>query len=291
MRWSQVLVWALYRFLAACMAVLPLNVAHFLMGRFFVLLGPFSVRANNRMDRSLQVAFPFRDENWRKERRMRTWVNLGKSVAEAMKTKAVQRRLETHVTYRFQPELQSLQQDSRGQLLLMGHLGAWEVAVQIVPRLGRKVMGVYRPLKDPRLEAELQKSRRLAGIEMVSIEDRLLVRKGIRHLQAGGLLAIFVDQRWGKGEMIDLFDQPALTTLSPGLFQLSTNARVSTLICRRDGLSHYEAILEPLPFKAEDGENWRQRGRSIMRSFHGRLEDWVRVHPDDWYWQQDRWKA
>jgi KDO2-lipid IV(A) lauroyltransferase len=198
--------------------------------------------------------------------------------------------LQTHVTYRLQPELASLQQDPRGQLLLMGHMGAWEVAVQIVPKLGRKVMGVHRPLDNPRIEAELQKSRQLAGIEMVSIEDRLLVRKGIRHLQAGGMLAIFVDQRWARGEMLDLFEQPALTTLSPGLFQLSTDARVSTLICRRDGLSHFEAILEPLPFKAQDDDTWRQRGRSIMRAFHGRLEDWVRVHPDDWYWLQDRWK-
>lgn len=284
------MVWVLYRIIAALVWLLPLSVARYLMGRFFALLGPFSIRANNRMDRSLTVAFPFRDERWRKERRLRTWVNLGKSVADSMKTKALQRRLQTHVTYRLQPELASLQQDPRGQLLLMGHMGAWEVAVQIVPKLGRKVMGVHRPLDNPRIEAELQKSRQLAGIEMVSIEDRLLVRKGIRHLQAGGMLAIFVDQRWGKGEMLDLFEQPALTTLSPGLFQLSTDARVSTLICRRDGLSHFEAILEPLPFKAQDDDTWRQRGRSIMRAFHGRLEDWVRVHPDDWYWLQDRWK-
>lgn len=284
------MVWVLYRFIAALVWLLPLFVARLLMGRFFALLGPFSIRANNRMDRSLTVAFPFRDERWRKERRLRTWVNLGKSVADSMKTKAVQQRLQTHVTYRLQPELASLQQDPRGQLLLMGHMGAWEVAVQIVPKLGRKVMGVHRPLDNPRIEAELQKSRQLAGIEMVSIEDRLLVRKGIRHLQAGGMLAIFVDQRWGRGEMLDLFEQPALTTLSPGLFQLSTDARVSTLICRRDGLSHFEAILEPLPFKAQDDDTWRQRGRSIMRAFHGRLEDWVRVHPDDWYWLQDRWK-
>lgn len=284
------MVWVLYRFIAALVWLLPLFVARLLMGRFFALLGPFSIRANNRMDRSLTVAFPFRDERWRKERRLRTWVNLGKSVADSMKTKAVQQRLQTHVTYRLQPELASLQQDPRGQLLLMGHMGAWEVAVQIVPKLGRKVMGVHRPLDNPRIEAELQKSRQLAGIEMVSIEDRLLVRKGIRHLQAGGMLAIFVDQRWARGEMLDLFEQPALTTLSPGLFQLSTDARVSTLICRRDGLSHFEAILEPLPFKSQDDDTWRQRGRSIMRAFHGRLEDWVRVHPDDWYWLQDRWK-
>ena len=90
--------------------------------------------------------------------------------------------------------------------------------------------------------------------------------------------------------VLELFDQPALTTLSPGLFQHLTDARVSTLICRRNSRSRYEAILENLPYKSQDDDDWRARGRSIMRAFHGRLEDWVRGHPDDWYWLQERWK-
>ena len=116
------------------------------------------------------------------------------------------------------------------------------------------------------------------------------VWRALKHLKAGGLLAVFVDQRWAHGEMLDLFGQPALTTLSPGLFQHLTDARVSTLICRRSGRSRYEAILENLPFKSQDEDDWRARGRSIMRAFHGRLEDWVRGHPDDWFWLQERWK-
>lgn len=290
MSWSHTVSWLLYRFCVGWVSILPLYASRLLMARLFRIIGPFLLRANGRMDRSLKVAFPYRDELWHRERRHRTWINLGKSVAESIKTKAVQRQLETHVTYRFEPELSAMQQDPRGQLLLMGHLGAWEVAIQIVPRMGRPVMGVYRPLKNPRIEQHLQKSREAAGITMVSIDDPTLVRRGIRHLKSGGLLAIFVDQRWGQGEWLDLFDTPALTTLSPGLFQATTDARVSTLICRRESQSRCEAVLESLPYKAQEGEDWRERGRSIMRAFHGRLEDWVRVNPDDWYWLQERWK-
>ena len=58
----------------------------------------------------------------------------------------------------------------------------------------------------------------------------------------------------------------------------------------RESLSRCEVVLENLPFKAQDSDDWRERGRSIMRAFHGRLEDWVRVYPDDWYWLQERWK-
>ena len=290
MKWGQVVSWAVYRFFAGLAVVLPLSASRVLLGRFFGIVGPFLVRANGRMDRTLKVVFPFRDELWHQERRHRAWINLGKSVAESMKTEAVQRQLDTHTTYRLEPALSAMRQDPRGQVLLMGHLGAFEVAIQIVPRLGRPVMGVHRPLPNPLIEQDLQKSRQAAGIEMVSVDDPTLVRRGIRHLQAGGLLAIFVDQRWSKGEYLDLFEQPALTTLSPGLFQATTNAQVSTLMCRRESLSRCEVVLENLPFKAQDSDDWRERGRSIMRAFHGRLEDWVRVYPDDWYWLQERWK-
>ncbi len=290
MRWGQVLVWVLYRCFAGVVMALPLSLARILMASVFGALGPFSVRSTARMDRTLKIAFPFRDEFWRRDRRAATWRNLGRSVAESIKTQTLQRQRATHVTYRFEPELTLSRDDPRGQLLLMGHLGAWEMAIQIVPQLGRPVMGVYRPLKNPMIEADLQESRKAAGIEMVSIEDPSLVRRALKHLKAGGLLAVFVDQRWAHGEMLDLFGQPALTTLSPGLFQHLTDARVSTLICRRSGRSRYEAILENLPFKSQDEDDWRARGRSIMRAFHGRLEDWVRGHPDDWFWLQERWK-
>lgn len=290
MKRSQTLSWALYRFFAALVKILPLSVSRLLMARVFRIVGPFLVRANGRMDRTLKVVFPFQDALWHRERRHQAWINLGKTVAESIKTRAVQGQLDTHVTYRLEPELSAMQQDPRGQLLLMGHLGAWEVAIQIVPRLGKPVMGVYRPLANPRIEEELQRSRRAAGIDMVSIDDPTLVRRAIRHLKSGGLLAIFVDQRWGRGALVDLFETPALTTLSPGLFQFASNARVSTMICRRESATRFEAVLESLPYRVQEGEDWRERGRSIMRAFHSRLEDWVRVHPDDWYWLQERWK-
>lgn len=284
-------VWVIYRGFVVLLSILPLPLARLLMAGVFRLLGPFISGANERMERSLKVAFPFRDREWRKARRYRTWSNLGRSVAESVKTRAVQRSLDTAVSARMEPELSAMRDDPRGWLLLLGHLGAWEVVIQLAPRFGRPVMGIFRPLANPLIERDLQKSRALAGVEMVSTEDPLLLRRALRHLRSGGMLALFVDQRWGEGEALELFEQPALCTLSPGLFQMMGEARVSTLLCRRIGSDRCEVVLESLPFKTSDEcDDWRERGRSIMRSYNRRLEDFVKVYPDDWYWMQDRWK-
>jgi len=290
MRWQHVPVWLLYRFFVLVLSILPLSAARTVLAGFFSLLGPLSASANARMERSLKVAFPAESADWRAERRKRTWVNLGRSVAESIKSRAVQNQLSSTVTERVEPELSASLQDPRGQLLLMGHTGAWEVAIQMAPRLGKPVMGVFRPLENSLIERDLQRSRQAAGIEMVSIADPSMIRRALRHLKRGGSLALFVDQRWADGEPLALFGQPALTTLSPGLLQRSTNARVSTLFCRRQSREHSEVVMESLAFEARDDDDWRQRGQAIMQAFNGRLEDWTKAYPDDWFWLQDRWK-
>ncbi|MGB0746782.1 MAG: hypothetical protein ACPGSP_07390, partial [Alphaproteobacteria bacterium] len=80
--------------------------------------------------------------------------------------------------------------------------------------------------------------------------------------------------------------------LAAGLLQRATDARVALLVHRRTGEAKqpYEAVLEALPFDMQPEDRWRDRGRAIMTAFNARLEDWVRAHPDSWFWMQDRWK-
>lgn len=288
--WQDLPGWLLYRLFVLILAPLPLSAARGLLSGFFGLMGPLSASSTRRINASLAVAFPDRDEAWRRARRRQTWVNLGRSVAESIKTEAVQRQLDTRVQLEFEPELTDSLADPRGQLILTGHLGAWEVAIQLAPRLGGPVMGVHRPLANRMIEADLQVSRRKAGIEMVSIEDPALMRRAIKHLRAGGHLALFVDQRWKDGTPLPLFGQPALCTLSPGMLARAGQARVSLLHAQRLPGGHHRISLEPLAFEADADEPWTVWGERIMGAFNRRLEALVQAYPDDWYWLQDRWK-
>ena len=283
--------WLLYRLFVALLALLPLDAARGLLSGFFRFMGPLSGSSTRRMNASLSVAFPDQDEAWYRERRQRTWAHLGASVAESIKSEAVQRQLDTRVELTVEPEHGDSLQDPSGQLILTGHLGAWEVAIQLAPRLGRPVMGVHRPLANRMIEADLQRSRQKAGIEMVSIEDPNLMRRALKHLRAGGCVALFVDQRWRDGEPLELFGQPALCTLSPGMLALAGKARVSLLYAQRlaDGRRH-RISLEPLAHDAGEDDGWQDRGKAIMDAFNRRLETLVRANPDDWYWLQERWK-
>lgn len=272
--------------------LLPMPLARGLLAGFFDLVGRLITSQNRRMERSLQVAFPAQSPAWRRTRRRQAWRNLGRSVAEVMKPRAGQNSSASAIRLQAEPELSAIQHDPRGTLLLSGHFGAWEAMAGFAGLLQRPFLIFYRPLENPLIDAELRRSRRRAGIDLVSIHEPDAVRTAIRHLRAGGVLCLFADQRWATGEPLPLFGQPARTTLSAGLLQRATDARVSMLVHRRTGeaTQPFEAVLEALPFDMQPQDGSRDRGRSIMTAFNARLEDWVRAHPDSWFWMQDRWK-
>ncbi len=286
------LEWLLFLGFSLLIRLLPMPLARGLLAGFFDLVGRLITSQNRRMERSLQVAFPAQSADWRRMRRRQAWRNLGRSVAEVMKPRAGQNSSASAVRLQAEPELNAIRHDPRGTLLLSGHFGAWEAMAGFADLLQRPFLIFYRPLENPRIDAELRRSRRRAGINLVSIHEPDAVRTAIRHLREGGVLCLFADQRWARGEPLPLFGQPALTTLAAGLLQRATDARVSMLVHRRTGEAKqpYEAVLEALPYDQQPEDGSRDRGRSIMTAFNGRLEDWVRAHPDSWFWMQDRWK-
>ena len=284
--------WLLFLGFSLLVRLLPMPLARGLLAGFFDLVGRLISSQNRRMERSLQIAFPEHSVDWRRTRRRQAWRNLGRSIAEVMKPRASQNSSAGVRGLQAELEMSAIRQDPRGTLLLSGHFGAWEAMAGFAGLLQRPFLIFYRPLENPLIDAALRRSRLRAGINLVSIHEPDAVRIAIRHLSAGGVLCLFADQRWARGEHLPLFGQPALTTLAAGLLQRATDARVAMLVHRRTGEAKqpYEAVLEALPFDMQPEDGWRDRGRSIMTAFNARLEDWVRAHPDSWFWMQDRWK-
>ena len=284
--------WLLFLGFSLLVRLLPMPLARGLLAGFFDLVGRLISSQNRRMELSLQIAFPEQDADWRRTRRRQGWRNLGRSIAEVMKPRANRNSSAGALGLQAAPELSAIRQDPRGTLLLSGHFGAWEAMAGFAGLLQRPFLIFYRPLENPLIDAALRRSRLRAGINLVSIHEPDAVRIAIRHLSAGGVLCLFADQRWARGEPLPLFGQPALTTLAAGLLQRATDARVAMLVHRRtgDAKQPFEAVLEALPYDQQPEDGWRDRGRAIMTAFNAQLEDWVRAHPDSWFWMQDRWK-
>lgn len=104
--------------------------------------------------------------------------------------------------------------DGRGLILFTGHNTAMELGARLLAEAARaqglQITGIYRPLRNRRLEAFQNQGRRLYSEGLLQRDD---LRGMIRHLRRGGILWYAPDQDFGpeRSEWAPFFGQPTAT--------------------------------------------------------------------------------
>ena len=172
-----------------------------------------------------------------------------------------------------------------GLILLLPHLGNWEMANQfIAPRA--KVVALYKPHKNQLLDQLIREARMRAGIEMVPT-SRSGVAKILRHLKSGGITIILPDQvpDSKSGLNAEFFGQKAFTgTLVPKLAQ-STAAEIAGLCCLRNKDGSFDIELHKGLKDFHQLET--QEAVNRMNQF---VEKMIRPHSEQYQWSYKRFK-
>ena len=83
--------------------------------------------------------------------------------------------------------------EGKGALLVGGHFGQWEAVRGALKARGIEVGALYRPLNNPWLERDYIENMTEHGAPMLP-RGGAGMRELIRHLRAGGVVAILLDQ-------------------------------------------------------------------------------------------------
>lgn len=114
--------------------------------------------------------------------------------------------------------------------------------------------------------------------------DRHGFAQMVRHLRAGKLLALLIDQHMSKGARLSFFGQPANTAVSAAQLALKYDALLVPIYAVRkaDGLGFAIEVEPPVPHSDE---------KTMTQALNDSLEAQVRRHPEQWLWTHRRWKA
>ncbi|MGY6630177.1 MAG: lysophospholipid acyltransferase family protein [Wenzhouxiangella sp.] len=173
----------------------------------------------------------------------------------------------------------------RGVLLITGHVTCLELGARL---FGEQVAacGIYRPLRNPVLDAFQNQGRQGYALEMIPRHD---LRAMVRHLRAGGILWYAPDQDFGadRSLFVPFFGQPAAT--ARGIIELARLGRAAVvpmyplqdLADRR-----VEVMVAPeLPdFAAAPAEQ-------SLAAFNHFLEGQIRRSPAQYWWLHRRFKS
>ncbi|HPF71000.1 MAG TPA: lysophospholipid acyltransferase family protein [Candidatus Krumholzibacteria bacterium] len=191
-------------------------------------------------------------------------------------------------------QLAALTAKGRGVLILTGHLGCWELLgtwlARAVPAAGCGPLAVVTgTVRNPAVDRLVQGRRRAAGLVV-------LPREGgpgplVRHLAAGGVAAVLLDQDLGVPSLdVPFFGRRARTPIGFGRLVLQRGVPVLPMAIGRQGEGHVVRSLPPLcwdpdPAAARDP----RRVAAVLARCNEALETLVRRNPAEWVWFHDRW--
>ncbi len=177
----------------------------------------------------------------------------------------------------------------RPLVLVGGHFGNFELGGYIMALFGYTNYAVARPLDNPFLNHWAFEQRNVDGQRMLSKRgDHERIRD---ILAAGGVVTFLADQYAGsKGCWVEFFHRPASAHKAVALFAFDCGGLILAGHCRRIGRPlEYEMTLDGV-LDARDASGEVGGIREVTQWYTSRLEDAVRLAPEQYWWLHRRWK-
>ncbi len=173
----------------------------------------------------------------------------------------------------------------RPVVLVLSHIGSWELAAQLVPHyLPYRIGSPYQSLRNRYIDRDVSRRRARTGAELFDRSEGF--HKPIELLRSGGLLGIFADQHAGDhGVWTPLFGRLASTSALPGLLAKRTGATVMAAAVHTVGPARWRMIFTTRLDSPGDSVN------AITWKANATIEQQVRKAPEDWLWVHNRWKT
>ena len=203
----------------------------------------------------------------------------------ALKPKDVSRHYTVHGLH----HLRMAHTKGKGVLMLSGHLGNWEISVQLNNIARLTVCGVYRKLDYPPMERYFHEKRESTGSRLYPLKGA--VQAILREFAAGNAMALLIDQnaKRHQGVFVDFFGKPACTNMGPAYLALLTGVPVIMYFFVRENGKYRCEFLPELP--VVNTGDMEQDLLVNTRNFNKALEGIIRRYPDQWFWIHNRWKT
>lgn len=272
---------AALRVLLLAISVLPLPRRRRVMARvteWAVRLTPLRRRARA----NLRLVWPGMDEAERRRILRETSRNIGRTLtgiwfnAEFAREAAALRPRGPGLA-----ALREARAAGRGAIVVSGHFGQWEAIRHVLRREGMETGAIYRPNNNPYYEPIFREGIEHGGQPIIA-KGRAGNRDLLRHLRAGGFVALLPDQFVKGAPPLPFLGHPARTSLAAAELALRYDLPLVPAFAPEtaDGID----VVFEAPIPHSDAE-------TMMRAFNDRLSSWVTRHPSQWHWLHRRWKA
>ena len=171
-------------------------------------------------------------------------------------------------------------------VLVLSHLGTWEVFAQLMPKFVGFVRGasVYQGLGNRFIDKHVRRTRSQTGLELFDRRDGF--EPVIELLRSGGGVGVLSDQHAGDhGVWTPFFGRLASTSPLPALLAKRTRAALIAAAVYTTGPARWRMVFT---------ERFDETGASVAvltSKINRVIEEQIGRAPEDWFWVHNRWKT
>jgi len=177
-------------------------------------------------------------------------------------------------------EIKAAQAAGKPVIVVSGHFGEWEAIRVMLSRAGMPSASIYREASNPIFERHFAKAMAVggAGLFQTGLNG---TRKMLKHLKAGGIITVLLDQRVNDGDVLEFMGKPALSSTIMATLAMKTGALLVPVYAPLNAQGKVQMVVEAA-IKHGDA--------SVMtQAINDSLSAQVRAHPEQWYWLHKRW--
>ncbi len=177
----------------------------------------------------------------------------------------------------------------RGCILASAHLGSWEPALRLGPKLGHRLAVVYRPADNPWSEAEFARARASYGVEWIEKRDAASM---IRALRSGKLLVLMSDLNTKRdGITAEFLGLPAQCPAGPARLALRLGCAIVPVISLREAPGKARLVFaQPIEPASFEGMAPKALRAALTRQVNATLEPWILEYAEQYNWLHPRWR-
>ncbi len=181
----------------------------------------------------------------------------------------------------------------QGAILLMSHLGNWEMAATLLKQRRQDLqLLLYMGVKEKEGIERMQKDGlRRSGVTIIGADPQssspLSAVEGIRFLQARGFVSMAGDVVWRSDQRkvrVDFLGHEAYLPEAPFVFALVSGAPLFVFFAFRTGRNSYHFTLsDPIALQSESRQGRSEAIAQAAQQYAALLERALRQHPFEWY--------
>ena len=183
--------------------------------------------------------------------------------------------------------LDDAKETGKGAIVAAMHSGNWELLGGVLASEGYPLISVAMQ-QNGDADKFINEYR---AIMHQHVTYKTGMREMIGELKKGGFIGLVMDQDPGKtGVLVPFFGYETLTATGPAVLARLQDVPIIPVTIHYSPYKKKHVITVEAPIYAEHTDDKKRDSAVTTTKLNEFMEDYIRRHPEDWFWLHNRWK-